>query len=155
MTQRDRTVNGRFRILAVANETVEGGALQPLIIDHAAGRPADVLVVAPALCGRVRHWFSDVDEARAAAEDRLYATLDRLDAAGISAYGWVGDAGPPDAIAHAPAVFEADQLIVSTHPEKRSNWLAHDVVGRARQRFGLPVAHVVVDGDRTTLAAAA
>jgi hypothetical protein len=38
-----------------------------------------------------------------------------------------------------------DEIIVATHPEERSNWLAHDLVGRARERFELPVVHVVVD----------
>ena len=146
---------GRFRILAVANETVEGDALHRLILDHAAGRPTDVVVVAPALNGRIRHWFSDGDAAREAAEDRLYRTLQRLDDAGIPAAGRVGDADPLEAIADALAVFEADQLIVATHPEERSNWLARNVVKRTRERFGLPVAHVVVNGPHAALLVAA
>lgn len=147
MTPRDRTANGRFRILAIANETVDGEALHELIVDHAGDLPTDVLVVAPALNTRMRHWFSDEDRARHAAELRLRRTVERLDDAGIKAYGWVGDADPLDAIADALAIFEADQLIIATHPETRSNWLARNVVGRARMRFGLPVAHVVVDRE--------
>ena len=154
MTPHDRTANGRFRILAVANETVEGDALHDLIVAHAAGRPTDVLVVAPALNTRLRHWLSDEDRARHAAEERLARSIERLDAAGIAAHGWVGDADPLEAIADALAVFEADQLIVSTHPEHRSNWLAHEVVRRARERFGLPTAHVVVESGRIHLVAA-
>ena len=65
--------------------------------------------------------------------------------AGIAAYGWVGDADPLVAMEDALAIFAADQLIISTHPEERSNWLARGVVSRARERFGLPVAHVVVE----------
>jgi len=38
--------------------------------------------------------------------------------------------------------------VISTHPEGRSNWLAHDLVGRAEQQFHLPVTHVVVDLER-------
>jgi hypothetical protein len=155
MTPRDRTASGRFRILAVANETVEGEALHDLIIHHAAGRPTDVLVVAPALNTRIRHWCSDEDGARHDADARLERSIDRLDGAGIPAYGWVGAADPLDAIADALAVFPADQLIISTHPEAHSNWLARDVVARARVRFGLPTAHVVVDGDRAELLAVA
>jgi hypothetical protein len=148
MTPHDRTAAGRFRILAIANETVEGDELHELIAVHAAGRPADVIVVAPALNSRMRHWFSDEDGARREADARLQRSLDRLAEAGIPSYGWVGDADPLVAIDDALAVFPADQLIISTHPERRSNWLARDVVMRARQRFGLPVAHVVVDRDR-------
>jgi len=36
-------------------------------------------------------------------------------------------------------------LIISTHPEGRSNWLERGVVEHARERFALPVTHVVVD----------
>jgi hypothetical protein len=145
MTPRDRTAGGRFRILAIANETVDGDALHDLIVEHASGLPTEILVVAPALNSRVRHWFSDEDRARHAAELRLAISLERLERADVTAYGWIGDADPLEAIADALAVFEADELIISTHPEHRSNWLARDVVGRARQRFELPTAHVVVD----------
>jgi hypothetical protein len=146
MTPRDRTADGRFRILAIANETLEGAAFHDLILAHAA---------APALNTRVRHLFSDLDSARREAEGRLAASLERLESAGIPAHGWIGDSDPLEAIADALAVFEADQLIVSTHPEHRSNWLARDIVRRARERFGLPTAHVVVDGAQTEVLAAA
>jgi hypothetical protein len=145
MTPRDRTATGRFRILAIANETVEGDALHQLIVEQAGDMPTEVLVVAPALNSRLRHWLSDVDGAREAAEERLTRSIERLEFDGIPAYGWVGDADPLEAIADALAVFEADQLIISTHPEARSNWLARDVVRRAQDRFGLPTAHVTAE----------
>ncbi|MEA2482962.1 MAG: permease [Thermoleophilaceae bacterium] len=150
MTPRDRTADGRFRILAIANETLEGEAFHQLIVECAGGLRADVIVVAPALNSRVRHWFSDEDGARHAAEERLDRSLERLEGDGIAAYGWIGDADPLKAIADALVVFPADQLIISTHPEQRSNWLAHDVVRRASERFGLPTSHVV---DRALTAA--
>jgi len=34
--------------------------------------------------------------------------------------------------------FAPDELIISTHPEGRSNWLERNVVERARERFALP-----------------
>jgi hypothetical protein len=155
MTPRDRTANGRFRILAIANETVEGDALHTLITSQAAGWPVDVLVVAPALNTRLRHWLSDEDGARDAAELRLARTIDRLTSTGIKAYGWIGDADPLDAIADALAIFEADQIVIATHPEGESNWLARNVVSRARSRFDLPIAHVVVDGAHSEMLVAA
>jgi hypothetical protein len=36
-------------------------------------------------------------------------------------------------------------VIISTHPEGRSHWLERGVVTNARQRFAVPVTHVVVD----------
>jgi hypothetical protein len=144
MTPRDRTAEGRFRILVIANETVEGEALHDLIVVHAGGRSTDVIVVAPALNSRLRHWLSDEDGARRDADARLGRSLARLAAAGITSYGWIGDADPLVAMEDALAIFPADELIIATHPEQRSNWLAHDIVGRAREHFGLPTAHVVV-----------
>jgi hypothetical protein len=118
---------------------------------------SQVLIVAPALNGRVRHWTSDDDVAHAEADERLRRSLDRLAASGIPANGMVGDADPLQAAADALRVFPAEELVVATHPEGRSNWLARGVVERARRRFGLPVVHLVVDREarREYLAAAA
>ena len=132
------------RILVIANETVESE-----LLGHAirAKEASQVLIVAPALNGRVRHWTSDDDAAHAAADERLRRSLDRLAASGIPANGMVGDADPLQAAADALRVFPAEELVVATHPEGRSNWLARGVVERARRRFGLPVVHLVVDRD--------
>ena len=45
-------------------------------------------------------------------------------------------------------VFGPNEVIVSTHPPGRSNWLERDVVRRARERFDVPITHVVVDLER-------
>jgi nucleotide-binding universal stress UspA family protein len=132
-------------ILVVANETVEGTTLVEAVRDMALSHDAEVLVVAPALNTRLRHWMSDSDGARRAAELRLAGCLARLREAGVHAAGHVGDADPMLAIEDALAGFPADEIVVGTHPEPRSNWLAHDLVSRACAYFGLPVAHVVVD----------
>ena len=44
--------------------------------------------------------------------------------------------------------FPADEVIISTHPPGRSNWLERDVVERARALSDIKVTHVVVDLDR-------
>ena len=133
------------RLLVIANETIEGEALHDAVRERASARRTEVLVVAPALNSRLRHWMSDTDDARRAAEGRLTGCLQRLERAGIHAQGWVGDADPLRAIDDALHVFSAREVIVATHPEERSNWLAHNLVERARSRFEIPVAHVVVD----------
>ena len=132
-------------LLIVANETVEGSALVDTVRDIALSHDAEVLVVAPALNSRLRHYMSDTDGAHQAAEQRLAGCLARLQAAGVRANGEVGDADPLQAMEDAIALFPADEIVIGTHPEQRSNWLAHDIVARACARFGLPVAHVVVD----------
>jgi hypothetical protein len=132
-------------LLVVANETVEGNVLVEIVRDIALSRDANVFVVAPALNSRLRHWMSDSDFAHATAQQRLENTLARLRNAGLRASGEVGDADPLRAIDDAIHIFPADEIVIGTHPEERSNWLAHDLVARACARFELPVAHVVVD----------
>jgi hypothetical protein len=136
--------DGRRRILVVANETVAGRALRGEIV-HRAGEDADVLVVCPALNSPLRHWASDDDRARAEAQTRLDESLGALADEGVQARGEVGDADPIQAIDDALRTFGADEIVISTHPPGRSNWLERDVIERARERYGCPIAHVVVD----------
>jgi hypothetical protein len=79
------------------------------------------------------------------ARERLDASLGALLAAGVDARGEIGDGDPLQAIEDGLRRFDADELIVSTHPPGRSNWLERDVVAKARERFDLPITHVVVD----------
>ena len=136
---------GERRILVIANETVGGGALRERIRERSRDVRAEVLVVTPALNSPLRHWASDEDAARAAAQQRLDASLRRLEEAGISARGEVGDGDPLQAIEDALRTFGADEIILFTHPEGRSHWLERGVVHKARERFAVPITHVVVD----------
>ena len=141
----ERRSDDRRRILVVANETVAGEALRNEVVRRARGGDAEVLVVAPALNTRLRHWTSDEDRARAEAQARLDASLAALAGAGVSARGQVGDDDPIQAIDDALRAFGANEIVVSTHPPGRSNWLEKDLVRRARERYDCPIAHVVVD----------
>jgi Universal stress protein family len=134
----------RRRILVVANETVAGRALRSEVV-HRAGREAEVLVVCPALTSQIRYWASDEDPGRAAAQERLEASLAALAEEGVDARGEVGDADPIQAIDDAVRTFGADEIVISTHPPGRSNWLEKQVIARARERYDLPITHVVVD----------
>jgi len=133
------------RILVVANETVAGRRLREAIRSAASGQRTNVLVVSPALNTPLKHWTSDEDQARAAAEERLQHSVAELERLGIDARGEVGDADPVQAIEDALRTFGADEIIISTHPEGRSNWLERGVVTSARERFAVPLTHVVVD----------
>ena len=133
------------RLLVVANETVCGQALRNVIREKAERHRENVLVVTPALNSPLRHWVSDEDDARAAAQRRLDASLARLRELGIDARGEVGDGDPLQAMEDALRTFGADEIILSTHPEGRSHWLERGVVEKARERFAVPITHVVVD----------
>ena len=140
------------RTLVVANETVAADALPQML---GRGHDREILVVAPALNGRLAHWSSDDRRARREADQRLDACLDALRALGLVAHGRVGDADPLLAIDDALRIFPANEILIATHPEGRSNWLARNIVGRARARYTVPVLHLVVDspGQAESLAA--
>jgi hypothetical protein len=135
------------RLLVVANETVAGSELLAELRRQTADRNTLVMIVCPALNSPLRHWVSDEDAARASAGERLTESLDTIRALGINATGEVGDGDPIQAMEDALRTFEPDEIVISTHPEGKSNWLERDVVSVARTRFGLPVTHVVVDLD--------
>jgi GABA permease len=135
------------RILVVANETVGGPELLSEIRQRAEGRRALVFVVAPALNTPLKTWTSDEDAARATAQQRLEASLTSMRAGGLDASGEIGDGDPVQAIEDAMRTFRPDEVIVSTHPPGRSQWLERGVVERARERIALPLTHVVVDLD--------
>jgi hypothetical protein len=129
----------------VANETVGGEALMSAIGELAVSARTQFLVVCPALNSRLKTWTSDEDPARAAAQKRLDATISRLASVGVEARGEIGDVDPLVAIEDGVRTFHPDEIVISTHPEGRSNWLERGVVAAARERFDVPVTHVVVD----------
>lgn len=138
--------DGRHRVLVVANQTVGGRALLDEIAGRCRGRDSEVLVVTPALPGsRAAHWSSDTDEASELARQRMELSILAIRDLGLRARGVVGDSDPEVAIEDALAGFAADEIVISTHPPERSNWLERGVVEAARRDIDLPVTHVVVD----------
>jgi hypothetical protein len=139
----------RTRILVVANETVVGKPLIDAVKERAAKGPIDVHVICPQNMPRAG-WVQYSEEAQWAAENRLKATLARLNEAGIHADGAIEDPDPYTAIMDELGRAEYDEIIISTHPETRSGWLRRDLIERVRQATRRPVEHVVVDQSDTS-----
>ena len=133
------------RVLVIANETVGGDELVSAISTLALTQTSSFLVVCPALNSRLKTWTSDEDAAREAAQERLTATLERLRSVDIDARGEIGDGDPLVAVEDGVRTFSPDEIVISTHPPGRSNWLEQGVVDAVRVRFDVPVTHVVVD----------
>ena len=146
------TEGGR-RVLVVANETVAGEELLSTISTLALSQQTHFRVVCPALNSRLRTFTSDEDPAREAAQQRLDDTLARLASVGIDAHGEVGDGDPLVAVDDAMRTFGPNEIVISTHPPGRSNWLERGVVESIRARYDVPVTHVVVDLGRGDAAA--
>jgi hypothetical protein len=133
------------RVLALVSEPVSGEALKKAIGENKA-EDAEVLVVAPALNSRFRFWLSDPDEAIGRAEDVQEETVERMEEEGIDAAGDTGESDPLLAIHDALQTFQADEIVLFTHPGGKRNWLEEGVVGEAEERFDAPVRHMLVEG---------
>jgi len=138
---------GGRRILVIANRTCPCPTLADEVARRANAAPTDVLVVAPALNSRLRHWLSDVDEALTRAHERLEPAITALRRRGVVARGEIGDADPLLAIEDALVGFPADEIVIATLPPGRSNWIERRLVEKATARFGIPIAHLVSGYD--------
>jgi hypothetical protein len=136
------------KVLIVANRTLAGEELRAELRRHASAG-AELYIVAPILASRVHYVASDVDKELADARERLAAALAWARSEAIQADGHVGDANAAfGVIEDALRVFAADEVIVSTHPPGKSNWLETGIVGRLREELDIPVTHVTVDLER-------
>ncbi len=130
----------------IANETC---AAQGVVdeVRYRSGERGEVLVVAPALARtRLEHWLtSDLERRQAEAAARLESSIAAFGAAGLSTRGHLGDADPLQALDDALRIFEPDEVVISTHPPQRSSWMERQVVRRARERYDIPITHVIVD----------
>ena len=104
------------RILVVANETCPGAELHRAVVQLAGGKPSEVMVIAPAVNGWLQTWATDVDGAIEQAHQRVDAAVKALRDEGLQATGDVGDGNPLVAIEDALRIFDAEAIVVSTHP---------------------------------------
>jgi len=102
-------------------------------------------VVAPILISRMRYAMSDIDTELGLARQRLEDSLSWASEAGFRATGEVCPDGPLVAIEDQLRKVAADEVVISTHPAGRSNWLEAGVVEQASEQLDIPVTHVVVD----------
>lgn len=131
------------RVLVLANRTCPCPGLHDFVHEQLTERPAEVIVVAPALNdSRLAHLVSDTDEARVAAAERLEQAVEGLTTDGVTVSGHVGDAKPLTAIEDARSQFPADLLVLSTFPPGESHWLEDGLLEGA-QELSTPVRHYV------------
>ena len=135
------------KILALVSEPMDGEALKKAVGSGDA-EEAEVLVVAPALDdSKARFWTSDADGAIECAEDVAEESVERMGEHGVDAAGDTGESDPLLALQDALTTFEADEIVVCTHPSGEKNWLEDGLVDEARERFEPPVRHIEIEGD--------
>jgi len=136
------------KVLVLANETVGAPELLRELHRIDADGQAHYFVCVPAnpvdtgqaeLTGAAFVWEATVE----AAQRRLDDTLATLTENGLRADGELGDYRPLTALATAVDRFQPDRIVISTHRPEHSAWLGQDVVTRARDRYDVPVTHIV------------
>jgi voltage-gated potassium channel Kch len=129
----------------VANRTLTSDALRAELARHAA-EGAELYVVAPILASRAHYIASDVDAELADARARVAATLEWARETEITLTGRVGDPNVAlGAIEDELRRTGADEVLISTLPEKQSNWLETGIVARLEDELEIPVTHLVVE----------
>lgn len=76
----------------------------------------EVLLLAPATNSPVRHWLSDLRQARFEAQNRLTLSMATLASADLDAHGAVGDSDPVQAVEDALRTFGAQEVVFVTPP---------------------------------------
>lgn len=149
-----RTQTTAPRVLVVANRTLRGEELLAEL-QRRAGDGTVFHIVAPILCSRIHYIASDVDKELDEARERLSSALAWTRAEGFAATGKIGDPNAAlDAIEDELRQHGADEVIISTYPRGKSNWLETGIVDRLRDELEIPVTHVVVQPDRVSQLAA-
>ena len=133
-----------MRLLVLTSEAVNAEALREAV-GAAEAEEAEVLVVSPALTASpIRFWMSDVDANIERAESVQEETVERLDEEGIDAAGDTGESDPLLAVQDALQTFDADRIVVFSHPSDESAYREENFVEEVRRRFDLPVDHRLV-----------
>jgi GABA permease len=141
-------------VLVIANRTLDSDELRGELRARIANG-SDLHVVAPIVTSRVHYIASDVDGELEDARRRLAEAIAWCEGQGIEVSGKVGD--PMSAFAAIEdelRAFAADEVLISTYPRGRSNWLETGIVERLRDELEIPVTHIVAEGARADAGAA-
>jgi hypothetical protein len=129
----------RHRVLVITTTATPGTEVVRIVRAYA-GDDAEVHVIAPASKISRLDWLTNAeDDARADAAERAEATA----AGDADAEPHVGDVDPMQAIEDALRMFPAEEIVVLTEPDDGATWLENGLGEAARERFALPVTHLV------------
>ena len=134
------------RVLVVANDTLGEEALLSEIERLASIPRTHVLLLVPALISPGARLTGAVDSVLDQARVRLEWALDRV-AHHLAVAGQTSEADPLEAVEDAFATFVPDEVIVSTGWEPAANGLEPQLAGLVRERFAVPVRHLVFEPE--------
>jgi hypothetical protein len=136
-----------MKVLVLASEPISADELRAALEAGDDGERSDlddveIRIVAPALhSSALQFWISDADEAISKADAVWRTSVAKLGAAGVDAQGDTGEGDPMRAVEDALANFDANRIIVFTHPEPEQRYREDIDDGELEERFGRPVEH--------------
>ena len=113
----------RLPRLVVANRTLQGPELRAEL-SRRASTGTEFHIVAPIMCSRIHYIASDIDKELDEARDPALHGAHGAQAEGVTVTGKVGDPNAAlGAIEDELRQYGADEVIISTYPRGKSNWL--------------------------------
>jgi hypothetical protein len=104
-----------------------------------------VRIVVPAVeATSFRHTLGDIDEPKKQAEERLEVALRRLEEAGISATGEVGDPDPVQAAQDALLQAPADEVVIFEREADQARWFEEGLLDKAKASLEPPLRIVTL-----------
>ncbi len=134
------------RVLVVASDTLSEEALLGEVERLASVPGTRVLLLVPALISPGARLTGAVDSLLGQARVRLKTALDRV-GRNLVVAGETSEADPLEAIEDTFASFVPDEVIVSTRWEQAAGGLEPRLAGLVRERFAVPVRHLVFEPD--------
>lgn len=132
-------------LIAVGEAGSELGHLPPgarALIDQA----DEILVMSPALPGRLDWLAGQTSRTREIADERLQSVLGQLEEAGERAGGVVGSDDPMVAFDDAIREFAPDHILIALRGQDKAGWQENHLVEEVLERFQLPVTVFAFEG---------
>jgi hypothetical protein len=140
-----------MKLLVLTTEPVSANQLRSAAGDDVDPADSEVMIVAPALHdSALRFWFSDADEAISRAEAVRRESVEQLGAEGVSASADTGEGDPLDAVIDALQTFEADRIVIFSHPEGEQLYREGVDDAALEKRFGIPVRRAELAPDSSS-----
>lgn len=129
-----------MKLLVLTSETISADQLRDALPGDVELDRTEVMIVAPALQeSGIRFWMNDVDDAIARAKDVEEKSVELLDSAGVNASGDTGESDPVQAVQDALETFQADRILVFTHPGSEKRYREDFDPGELGEKFGIAV----------------
>jgi len=137
------------RLLIVTGAAVADEAELPPLIRSLIRSATAILVVTPALPGRLQWLASDTDRVQHEADKRLEVVLGQVETlvSDVETSGRIGDDTPLSAFADSVRDFSPDHILIALRSAERKGWQERHLAERVLEAFHIPLTIFEIDGS--------